>query len=337
MSDQTKPLNVFFSWQSDASGKVHTSGIRAALRVAATEVDDAFGVQTVLDEATRGVGGAVNIPNNLADKIRKSDVFIADVTSVHSSENDTRKSPNPNVVFELGLAVAHLGWSRVIILLNDHFSKISDLPFDFDRHRATPFTITTTTDKAGRKALASTLEKALAAIILEDAKRPRQLEGLDPDQMRHGKDIENLRWIMSQVSMSAIDTHLERLPDSMMMSGSMMFDDYAEVFNSSSFHVYDENLSALLKRVYADWSVTVSYAQHYRDASNPRLQIFGSPHGLNSSKTERDRRSIIAARDKLSKSWPRLIGYIREKYLEVDLDETSRVAGERYRKGWEED
>jgi Predicted nucleotide-binding protein containing TIR -like domain len=337
MSDDSKPFSVFFSWQSDASGKVHTSGVRAALRAAATEVDDLFGVQTVLDEATRNVGGAVNIPATLADKIRKSDVFVADVTTVHSSENGTRKSPNPNVVFELGLAVAHLGWSRIILLLNDNVSEISDLPFDFDRHRATPFTITSKGDRSGRRALAATLEKALGAIISENAKRPRELEGLDPAQTKHTRDVENLRWIMSQVSMSAIDNHLERLPDSMMMAGPMMYDDFDEVFKSSSFHLYDNKLSDLLKRVRADWGVTVSYGRHYRDASNPRLQIFGGPHGSFPAGAEKDRRSIIAARDRLARSWPRLTGYIRDAYLEVDLDETSRVASERYRRGWEEE
>jgi hypothetical protein len=69
-------------------------------------------LKIILDEATRGESGSPNIPMTILEKIKVSDAFICDITTINSNApEELRRTPNPNVLFELGFAVAHLGWS----------------------------------------------------------------------------------------------------------------------------------------------------------------------------------------------------------------------------------
>ena len=80
-------------------------------------------------------GAVRNIPQAVLDKIRQSDIFVGDLTTTVASI----AAPNPNVVFDLGYAVAGLGWPRIVMLFNKAFGKFpNDLPFDVDRQRASP-------------------------------------------------------------------------------------------------------------------------------------------------------------------------------------------------------
>ena len=127
MADET--TKIFFSWQSDQAPQYNTKSIRNALDYASSKLEH----NTAIDEATREMAGSGNIPDSILSKIRAADIFVADITPVAC--NGIRKLPNPNVVFELGYAVAHLGWNRVIMLNNNCFGSVKEAPFDFDRHR----------------------------------------------------------------------------------------------------------------------------------------------------------------------------------------------------------
>jgi hypothetical protein len=198
-------LRIFFSWQSDLPNTTNRGAIRRALREAANRAEaDLTGIHLVLDEAVRGVSGSPNIPDEILRKVEVADIFIADVTTVISVENE-RSSPNPNVVFELGYAVAHLGWNRIILLINTELGKLEDLPFDFDRHRVSPFHMPENASKEERKALADLLFVAIRAVVNASPKRPAELRGLSPDQLRRNRDIENLRAILSTLHVPSLD------------------------------------------------------------------------------------------------------------------------------------
>ena len=100
------------------------------------------------------------------EKISKADIFICDLTTINSSDTKNRKVSNPNVLVELGYAIAELGWERIILLFNKEFGVFpQDLPFDIDRHRTTPFSIKDKTDKSGKAQLSQVLKSALITII----------------------------------------------------------------------------------------------------------------------------------------------------------------------------
>ena len=169
---------VFFSWQSDTDQDVTTRAIRNAVRAAFPGLEAKHVSTFQIDEATRNMPGAQNIPMTLIEKIKKADVFVADITSV-TTDNVLEKSfPNSNVTFELGYAVAHLGWARIVLLFNKSVGQFKDLPFDFDRQRISPYTLRPGSEKASDfKPLNDLVYSALDIIAIESPRRPREIEG----------------------------------------------------------------------------------------------------------------------------------------------------------------
>jgi hypothetical protein len=87
-----------------------------------------------LDHDTAGIPGTPDIANTIFSKIRETGVFVADVTL--SFQADTgKKSPNPNVLIELGYAFSAINDSNVISVMNTAFGQPSDLPFDLSHKR----------------------------------------------------------------------------------------------------------------------------------------------------------------------------------------------------------
>lgn len=79
--------------------------------------------------------GSPNISKSIFDKIFVSDIFVCDVTTINgNAPSELRRTPNPNVLIELGYAAATLGWERILMVHHKHYGQFpSDLPFDIDR------------------------------------------------------------------------------------------------------------------------------------------------------------------------------------------------------------
>jgi len=128
---------VFYSWQSDLPNRTNRSFIQTALeKVAdAIRVDDTVNVEPIVDRDTLGVAGSPDIGKTIFEKIERADVFVADITLINISEEGNRRTPNPNVLLELGYALHALGTSRVILIFNKAYGDIEDLPFDLRMRR----------------------------------------------------------------------------------------------------------------------------------------------------------------------------------------------------------
>lgn len=328
MPEQRRPIRIFFSWQSDLAQGPTTRAIRAALRAASSEIESKHPVDIVLEEATSNTPGSPYIPYELAEKIRKSDIFVADITTIERlGEERGRKSlPNPNVIFELGVASAQVGWSRIIMLFNQGLAELDDLPFDFDRHRISPFTMPEGQEKAGAGAVRALLEAAISRIIIDNPKRPRELEGQSDQEIKHARDLENIRWFMRHINTGYLDQHIQDIPNYLNWPAVFIFDMIDNIFRSSDFQLYDQDVYAAIKALHDSLETTVSYQGHYRETSNPRKQVFGQ-RGLDFITTPGEEEAIEAinlARIELQKSMKELIALLRERYLEINLDETNR-------------
>lgn len=133
---------IFYSWQSDTDSRSFTiSALQDA--VDALNIRAEKPCNYVADQGCDGDGGALNIATRMLDKIDNCDLYIADLTIVHSAKTDVlihgRRAPNPNVMFELGYAVKKLGWEKVIMIINVSCGEIELLPFDIKQHRIIPF------------------------------------------------------------------------------------------------------------------------------------------------------------------------------------------------------
>ena len=127
---------IFFSWQSDLPNKTNRNLIENSIKLALKKMnqDSPYSLITEIDRDTKGVLGSPDIVDSILTKIDKCSLFIADISIINSSLNGKR-TPNPNVLFELGYAVKCLGWDRVICVFNSDFGDVSELPFDLRNRR----------------------------------------------------------------------------------------------------------------------------------------------------------------------------------------------------------
>ena len=133
-------FKIFYSWQSDLPGNKTRNFIRDCIDEAIDLAEESEAIEAERDEATKDTTGSPNIVTTLFSKIDDCDLFIADVSLCFTSDTkENKKSPNPNVLLELGYAVRILGWERVICLCNTDFGDA--YPFDIAHNRITGYSL----------------------------------------------------------------------------------------------------------------------------------------------------------------------------------------------------
>lgn len=127
---------VFYSWQSDLPNNSNRGFLETCIKESLKElnVSELFDIEFSIDKDTMNETGTPHIVDTIFSKIEKSQLFIADV-SIINSDYEKRKTPNPNVLIELGYASKVLGWDKIICIFNTDFGSINDLPFDIKFRR----------------------------------------------------------------------------------------------------------------------------------------------------------------------------------------------------------
>ncbi|RFZ91227.1 hypothetical protein D0C36_20030 [Mucilaginibacter conchicola] len=160
---------VFYSWQSDIKGAANRNLIQHSLEAAAKKIaaDDSVAVEPRIDRDTLDLPGSPDISAAIFHKISHSHVFVADISIINSSYGG-RKTPNPNVLIELGYALHCLGHERVILVFNTAFGKPEELPFDLRSKRImTYYSAENAVERAAtRKELESKFNNALRDALL---------------------------------------------------------------------------------------------------------------------------------------------------------------------------
>lgn len=124
---------AFYSWQSDLPSRVNRNLIESAADDALKRLRDS-GIQAdPLDHATRSEPGTPDIAAAIFRKIDSASVFLGDVTLTGTIGQ--KRTPNPNVILELGYAVKSLTWSRIISVTNTAFGDLEQQPFHIKQRR----------------------------------------------------------------------------------------------------------------------------------------------------------------------------------------------------------
>ena len=118
-------FTVFFSWASDLPNATNRTLIQNALTdsIKAINKDENVQLEVCLDRDTAGVPGSPPIADTIFDKILNSNLFVCDV-SIINQEQEGRKTPNPNVLIELGFAVRHLSWDDIVCVCNTEYGAV---------------------------------------------------------------------------------------------------------------------------------------------------------------------------------------------------------------------
>ncbi|MCG3193085.1 MAG: hypothetical protein DIJKHBIC_02334 [Thermoanaerobaculia bacterium] len=188
--------SIFYSWQSDLPNSTNRTFIQTALENVAKAIrqDDSLQVDPVIDRDTRGLPGSPDIATSILEKIAAADVFVADVSLIHPREFEGRRTPNPNVLLELGYAIRSLGWDRIVMVTNTAVGSIVDLPFDLKQRRALPYVLQPLPEegsperekaiqerKTVRRELERSLDEAIRTILLKvEASEPPRPGAISP-------------------------------------------------------------------------------------------------------------------------------------------------------------
>lgn len=129
---------IFYSWQSDKPA--YDRFVKKAINKAVGLLD---GFELSRDDRI----GAGDIGLRIQERIDESQFFIGDISIVgeypytdKNGHEHIRKTPNANVIYEMGYAMKVLGHERVILVAaRETTHETSDLPFDI-RNRKTIIT-----------------------------------------------------------------------------------------------------------------------------------------------------------------------------------------------------
>lgn len=310
MSNKVK---VFYSWQSDV--KEVKDLIEKELRLAESSIlKDNKLPRILVDESTANRAGSPSIPETILEKIRESDIFIADVTIINTDDKSHRKTPNPNVVFELGYAVSQLGWGRIILLNCNDNGKAEDLPFDFRSHRSTSFSLRSNN-------LQTEIKKAILEIIEKNPAKPSN--HLSIEDKKRNKDLKNIQKIMETLHIPTIQQATRDLP--YRIHHNVL--DYWEYFNSvkteSLFKLYDGEFLGILDE----------FHHYFHNCTNGIYyeQLNNNYYRLKQSRTDIDKiiEKIGSNTKGLAKSLNKITDYLHNNYPELDIREMSKRALEK--------
>lgn len=128
---------LFLSWQSDR--KESRRFISSVIEKIPAKLSDIVTVN--VDKDTVNVPGSPDIGDTIFEKIDRCDLFIADITLINDKESGYRKTPNPNVLIELGYAIKTLGWNRILLLQCIDYGDVEEIPFDINHRRICSFSL----------------------------------------------------------------------------------------------------------------------------------------------------------------------------------------------------
>ncbi|MFT3918249.1 TIR domain-containing protein [Cloacibacterium sp.] len=316
---------IFYSWQSDLEKETNEKAIRIELKKIIPEIEEKFdSLNLNIDEATRNESGSPEIPHSILKKITNCDVFVCDITTINYTEKVGRKTPNPNVIFELGFAVSQIGWERIILLFNENYGDFkTELPFDLEKRRVTKFRINDKNDKNGKGDLKSKLLIGITNIIESNPNKPKEKETKNLEQIKREKDINNLKKILFSVHIPTFDTFLFRLPNRIIDRIFYFWYTMQGIYESNSFYIYNQELKEKITEFYHCWDNTLKYG-HLFTANNSGDYNLSLPFDVFANqKDEEDFKKLTNETIKLREIFPKFIEYIRNFYIEIDLDEIS--------------
>ena len=133
---------IFYSWQSDLPNNSNRGFIESCIKKSIKDLQSlgVFSIELAIDRDTKNEPGTPDITQTIFKKIDHSKIFIADISIINPSSIE-RKTPNPNVLIELGYAAKSLGWDKIICIYNTDFGTIEDLPFDLRQRRPIFFSL----------------------------------------------------------------------------------------------------------------------------------------------------------------------------------------------------
>lgn len=162
-------MKIFYSWQSDTENSSNRNFIESVIKKTIKRLNKHdLSYEMNLDRDTKGELGTPDILDTILSKIEDSYFFIGDITFINPKtffSRNSKKTPNPNVLFELGYASKAIGWHKTICFFNSDYGKVDDLPFDLRLRRPLIYSLENKDKASVRNDLVGILETNLKESI----------------------------------------------------------------------------------------------------------------------------------------------------------------------------
>ena len=201
------------------------------------------------------------------------------------------------------------------------------MPFDVDKHRATPFKINDKSDKSGKNELTKVLTTAIKSIIEKSPLKPHERKSVNPEDRKRQLDIENLEKLLSTIHIPTFDYFLDEAPDYIFGDIFHYFEGYKSIMRSNTFHIYNQEILNLLQKIYDNWQTLLSYGHRYDNTGSLKMYKFFFPNDqVGGAEAQQDLLMLFEIKVALTENFKELLKNIRENYLEIDLSELSKKA-----------
>lgn len=317
--EQLENVVIFFSWQSQT--KENRNLITRALEKAREILSqNNSNISFSIDEATRDVPGAPNIVETIQNKILNCDIFLCDITPI----DDKHEIANSNVMFELGYAVNCIGWNRIILLLNTDIASDSSFVFDIKSHRFESFKTPDSNNKnneAGQ--LCNKLVQSIKQVLSSNP--PKYLfEHNLQQRIKRNRDIKTITYLFSiAFSFSFWDDYFDNYPLGRWHTDmKIIWDWFADIYNATDFYIYDEFISKKID----------DFAKTTEEVFKISWNLFDDGKNGISIALQRDENEQAEFEKSISLMYKsqgllmEIVRYIKENYVEIDLDKTSQEA-----------
>lgn len=181
-----------------------------------------------------------------------------------------------------------------------------------------------------KKNLKKLLVAALRQVLISKPQRPREVAGKTEQIVKRERDIGNLKWLLSAIHMPTLQEFLSDVPHRIRDKALDFWEDFNAVATNTLFYIYDAKARKLVTEVYRHWAIIVSFGHRYDMSYRGQSFIFRAPMDMLSDGQQRDWDKSQRAAQHLAKALPALLNYVRENYIEIDLDEMSANAWRRY-------
>lgn len=321
--EEVQTITVFYSWQSDLDAETNSRAIRKALKSAKAKVENSYdNIIVNVDEATKDTSGSPEISAKILEKISNCDIFVCDISIINSESTSERKTPNPNVLIELGYAIAILGFERIIMLFNENYGVFNDLPFDLERRRITKVKINESNLQNGITNLSNTLNEAIKVIIVQNPPKGNFLEDLDPEKVKRERDIRCLNRFLEMIHFKTLKDYLIGSPDFVEAGYFLMILNLFYVYKDFDFSINDVRLEVHMNEFYTALMSISPFFQYYKLIEGTDKYAFDD-----NVQDAFDVHKIIKNNNKKTEvTFRLLLSYIKEKYIEIDTDETNKIA-----------
>ena len=321
----TRKINIFYSWQSDLEEQTNKIAIRQFIKEAIKRIkqndDD---IEIIIDEDARGNPGSKNIAEELMKKIRNSDIFIADVSIINRGDG-LRKTPNPNVLYELGFASSRLGWDRILLIFNDGCGyHLEDLPFDIYGHKGMKYLIKSDYSKDEIKNtikdFSSGLGEAIGLILKNNQEKEWDKKEKTDSDIKRERDIVEINKIMEGFNIEVFKNFIDLLPEKI-CEDIFYFDEILSCYLKKPIRtkLFDEELQNLFYEFYGLLSLLLGQDQHYN--SNFSLNFHNS---ISMDERVGFMQEMNIIKQDFIKCLNNILDILRDRYIEIDFYENDK-------------